>query len=211
MLRSTGSILLSMLTALLLLAPDVLQAQVTADRDLHLGMRTGVGYAGSMPDILLGASVFHLFSDGGFGAVVDFKMGHETLKGDPSYMDEWTTEWVLENRPNDVPLRSGAERSTRHDEWMVVNLGVMRPLTGDFAVILGAGAANRSAIDEFDTTEVGVTPTQWYYVSNEGASGWELNLHGSAVIRAGRNVLLRFGYDRGPRMISFGGYWALPR
>ncbi|TVP58729.1 MAG: hypothetical protein EA351_03025 [Gemmatimonadales bacterium] len=211
MLRHTGSMLLSVLTAMILVVPNPAEAQVSAERDLSSGMRTGVGYAASAPDMLLGASVFHLFSDGGFGAVIDFKMGHETIKGDPAYIDEWTTAWVMENRPNDTPLRSGPERNTRHDEWMVVNLGVIRPLTGDFAVILGAGAGNRSAIDEFDTAEVGVTPTQWYYVTNEEASGWELNLHGSAVIKAGQNVLLRFGYDRGPRMISFGGYWALPR
>lgn len=211
MIRKTCSTPFVIALAVFLSVPVVAAGQIDIERDFLTGLSTGVGYAGSMPDILLGASVFHLFSDGGFGVIADFKMGHETIKGDPSYKEDWTTERVLEERPLDLPVQPQDRRSTRNDEWMVVNLGTVKPLTREFAIAAGAGAAYRTAIDEFTTDDAEFSRTEWYWVQNEAETGWELNLHGSLLFKAGRNVVLRFGYDRGPRMISFGGYWALSR
>jgi hypothetical protein len=194
-----------LVVAMLLAAPAPAEAQM--ENDFFSGMQTGFGYAGAFPDLLFGGGVFHIFRPGGFGAMLDFKMNHETMKGDRAFTDAFTARDVPEELGFDYAL------TARFNEWMITNVGIMRPLTEDFAIFAGVAVAYMERIDEYqmfgDDEEGGAGDV--VMVVNEENSRWTSGYFGGAFLRLGQNVVVRFGYEERPSQVGIGAYWVLSR
>lgn len=194
----------------LLFAPLALHAQTGAVRDFRSGMRTGVGYAGVVPDAILGAGVFRMFGTRGLGVFADWKMTESGASGDPDYCPPQiavcTEDWVLSER-NDMRLDVA-------DEWLIFNAGLVYAVTRELALMAGAGLARHETFAEYfhdeDDPELRITSSGAYFVDVEPQPGWGAQFVAGAMIRAGRRIAFRFGYETAPGGMSFGAYIVLP-
>jgi hypothetical protein len=173
--------------------------------DLMTGMQTGFGYAGAFPDLLLGVGAFHIFRPGGFGVMVDFKMNHESITGDPTFDDRFTS-----SQAGDFLEVGEYERTRVLEEWMIVNFGLVRPLTEELGLFAGVGAAYREVYDEYSSfPDLDSPASDIVVVENDTDTGWTTNPFGGAFLRLGQNVLVRMGYEVEPQQLGVGVYWVL--
>ncbi|TVP74660.1 MAG: hypothetical protein EA352_10290 [Gemmatimonadales bacterium] len=209
-LRRRGALfpLALLLVALLFPCVGAASAQETP-RTFQAGFGTGIGYTGVVDSALLGAGVIHMLGPdrfgGNWGLFSDFKMRTNSLTGDPYFYEDWTPRFVEENF-NDRFVKD-------EDEFVIFNAGVIRSLTPELALLLGAGAANRNRISEYfdlsperERSDVGS-----YFVEVPDESGWEASAVVGALVRLGPGVVIRLGYETAPGGLSFGGYWMLSR
>ncbi len=188
--------LLSFLLVGALFTAGSLEAQVqrAAGTGFGDGRLLGVGYTGVIPDAAAGAGAIFFPGEGRLGFFAEGKTTWGSLRDEPSFTDD----------PG--PSRPGISRLRKEDEWTVVNGGVALALNPDFALLLGAGLAQRTRFEEF----VDVAGEFSFIMEDPAKSGNRANFLAAFALRVGSRVALRAGMESDPRMVSLGGYFLLP-
>lgn len=155
---------------------------------LGSGTILAVGYTPVIPEALLGAGAFRLMGD--WGAFADWKMTPGSLRNVDNFRGDLSAVG-----PNDGRVKT-------LDEWLVFNAGILRVVTGDMALLLGWGWADRQRFYEM----VDLVAEGSYYVEDPGESGPRGNPVVGLLFRGGQSVAFRFGVEGGPRRLSLGGY-----
>ncbi len=189
------------LTAALLPLPA--GAQLRASEDLEFGIRGGIGWAGSLPESLLGASAFFMFPGGRWGLYLDAKIPHDSLKRGSEYEDDLSVEQVEAEFP---PERRIALLSLK--EWRIFNVAFVRPFTRSSALVIGGGLAQLSSIQGYgDEGEDPINPTGYFYVQDDRESGWEPTGIAAAMFEVNDSFALLAGFDLAPRTFTFAAYY----
>jgi hypothetical protein len=181
------------------------QTQVPAASvpDWRVVPTAGVGFVGNLPRALLGGTGY-LFLPmlGGTGVYADFRTTHESLERHPTYTADITVE--------QAETEFGDFLVERREHWQVGNIGLIRPLTPDFAVFAGVGfARERVYRDYLDLGgERGVLGN--YRVQDHAESGNRLNGGAGAILRAGRSLAFHMGIEGAPRGFMAGASLVLP-
>lgn len=194
----------------LLLAVGEVQGQNPEGRGFGVGMRTGIGYAPVVPDVMGGLSVWRFVGNGRMGIFSDFKLTVPSVQRDriycPPEIVDCSVPWVERER-NDLVMRD-------IDEYLLVNLGGIWTLTSEFALLAGGGLVRQSRYREYfheeEDQEARITDSGGYYVPYDPLSSWGGQVVVGLLMRLGQNLVVRFGYETKPGGMSLGGYWALP-
>jgi hypothetical protein len=182
-------------------------ADAQVSRDFHTGMRTGIGYSAVFPDVVAGVGAWHILAGRSFGIFADAKMTVSDLRNDPlhcpSVITPCTVE-AVESVRNDIFIRDD-------DEYRIFNIGGIYAITGEFMLLLGAGAVQSRTVREyFDDSEDPITETGTYFVDHETDPDLSMQIVGSMIMRAGNRLAFRFGYETAPGGMSLGAYLILP-
>jgi hypothetical protein len=200
----------SVALALLLLGTgaQAISAQVSPTRTFLEGMRTGIGYSAALPDALVGASAWRLPGPR-IGGFVDFKLTLPSRRNDAAYcppaLTQCSSAWVDANRSD--------QRYRSHNEYVIVNAGVVYPLAEDFAAVLGVGAARHHPILEyFDSSpqqDQRITDEGLYFVDEDPGPRWKPQGVAGLMLRGAANLAFRVGFETvgGPNVAV---YWVLP-
>jgi hypothetical protein len=189
------------------LAAGPLGAQVKEPRDFRSGLRTGFGYSAVLPDAIYGLGAFHFAGQRPVGVFVDMHLtALSGIRHDKEYCPagivECTNAWVLDNR-NDMNVGETKE-------WLAFNAGLAYALTPEFAVLFGAGMARETIFQEFfDETADGavrLTDSGSYYVENDAAPSWKPQAVIAILMRGGRNLAFRLGYETALGGLDLGAY-----
>ena len=176
-----------------------LTALLLPGEDLGFPMRGGFGWAGTLPDALLGAAGFYMFQGNRWGVYVDAKIPHDSLKRSANFQGNLTIAQVESEFPANrrIPIFVV-------EEWRLFNVGFVRPLTEETAIVLGGGVAHFSAVQEYsDEGEMPLTRSGFYFVEDELRSGWEPNLLVSAMFRVGTSIAFNAGFEWAPKSFTF--------
>lgn len=213
--RSTAARVAVTALTLLLAAAGPLSAQ--GDPTFERGIRTAIGYAGVLPDAMLGAGALHRFEGTRWGGFADVKTTSGSVTSDRDYCPagarppvvEACTIAAVEARWNDIPLRDV-------DEYLLVNAGVLRVLTEELALLVGVGLARPRLIREYAENinrELGEEPRVSefgvYFAPLEEDPAWTPQLAVGALFRAGPRFLIRIGYETAPGGMSIGAYFVV--
>lgn len=198
-------------TFLVLLNVGAAGAQEAPRRTFADGIRTGIGYAAVVPEVMAGASAWHLLGSGRLGVFVDVKASVPDLADDGDFCPEAVGSCVIrdvEERHVDVKLRDV-------DQYRMVNAGVMVAAGPEIAFLLGGGVARRSRYREYAEVvhdiEFMSTDDGTYWVPFDPASEWGAQAVLGVLMRLGSRVVVRFGYETAPGGMSVGGYWTFGR
>lgn len=194
------------------LAPGgALRGQSSSRRDFDLGIRSGVGYVGAIPEAAAGVGAWHLFDGGQYGVFVDAKMTLPSVSSDGDYCPAGINPCAVP----DIEVDRFDHVLRDLDEFLLFNAGGMMTLSPEVAVLLGAGLARHSRYREyFDgsvDTDLLVTGDGSYFAPYDPESEWTAQWVVGMLFRLSNRIVLRFGYERAPGGISFGGYWAFAR
>lgn len=209
--RAARCCLARLVPVLLLVATaSKLGAQVAPSRDFRSSMRTGIGYTAAFPDAIAGAGAWHFLGASPFGVFADAKLTVPSRRNSDRYcppaLEQCVIAWV-ETERNDIPLRNW-------DEYLLLNAGGVYAITSEFAFLLGAGVSRwrgvREYIDEEQDPDLRINDTGSYYVDHQLEPDWSAQVVAGMLLRAGRNVAFRFGYESAPGGLSVGAYFVLP-
>jgi hypothetical protein len=197
MTRVLSRVVLFAALSLVLAAP--LQAQVRAPTvpDWRIHRALGFGYMGNAPHALLGAMAWVITPvAGGTGVFVDARMTHKDYEDDALFEPGVTSEQAQTDFGH-FYIRSV-------ESWRSARIGLVRPLSRDFALYGGVGYGDGTIYDEYldDTGERGVAGS--YRALNDVSSGGRVSLTGGAIFRFGEALAFQFGLDTAPRGFSVG-------
>lgn len=205
--RGTGFVA----TLLLLAHAGGVGAQEAARRTFPEGIRTGIGYAAVVPEVMAGASAWHLLGSGRFGVFADVKASVPDLARDGDFCPEAVGTCTIrdvDERHVDVKLRDVSQ-------YRMLNAGVMITAGPEIAFLLGGGVARRSRYREYaevvDDIELVSTDDGTYWVPFDPASEWGAQAVVGVLMRLSGRVVVRFGYETAPGGMSVGGYWTFGR
>lgn len=155
----------------------------------------GFGYAGNGPRALLGANVYLMTPAlGGLGLYGDFKTSHQ------SFEDERLMSDITRQQAEGF----GDLEEATHEKWYVINIGLVRPVTPEFAVFAGAGYGNQTYYrDYYDQTDT----RGWdghYRIEDEIEGGGKVNAFAGAMFRVGRRLAFHFGGEIAPPGFTVG-------
>jgi hypothetical protein len=184
------------LLGVLLLAPAPAEGQ--------LRTRTGVGWVGAVPEALLGFGAFHFFGQSNWGLYSDVKLTHDARSRDPDFNSSLTVARVEAEFDPElmVPIHDW-------EDYVLLNLGLMRAISPDFALVVAGGAGRHRNIREyaeFFWVEGESEPqiSGLVFVEDEANTAWKGNLAVNGLMRVGEQVLLSTGFELVPRSISLG-------
>jgi len=189
-----------LLLSFALLVPLASQAQVAApEGPARFGVQTGLGWAASMPDAMLGAGGFYMFGDRRWGLYADVKIPHDSDRRSPDFQGNLSLAQVQEfEEQARIEVRSS-------EEWRLLNLAVIRALSPQSTLFAGGGLARKSVIREFgDNTETPLTRTGFYFVEDENLSGWHPNFTFGMILRGGERVIFLSGFESATASFSLG-------
>lgn len=165
--------------------------------------RLGVGYVVNAPSMYLGFSGFAVTPVwGGIGLYVDAKFDRDSPMDEQSYIDSLTVQIVEDE--------IGDEFVGEEDEWKGFNAALVRPLSPQLMVYLGAGYAERERYWRYQDPGQGRGTGGFYWVRNLEESGSEINVLGGAFFRITSNIALQFGLESMPRGMTVGGAYSIP-
>ncbi|MSR22355.1 MAG: hypothetical protein EXR92_02245 [Gemmatimonadetes bacterium] len=195
-----------LLVAAGLVAPPSALAQTSTGGRPEFLMHSGVGYTMVVPGALAGVGAFHVFQGIGWGIYPDTHFNPNSLKGNRDFLKGETLASVESLDQEQVGRMQVVEEE---DEWLVLNLHVLKVLTPELAVGLGAGAARKSHIvgyiDHSADINLNLNPPYGFlYVEDEAASGWEVNATVNALVLGGGRFAFMVGYELAPRSFSVG-------
>lgn len=184
---------------------------VTPVRDFLSSPRFGVGYSGALPEALAGASAWYMTGPRRLGAFADFKMTVPRPTSHRNYcpprLQECSIRWVQVNEPLHF-------QGQDENEWLAFNAGGIYAFSGEFALMLGGGAARlmqvRQFIDDEDEFSARITPEGTYYVPHDPASQWTGQAVIGLLLRAGNRLAFSFGHETGIGGMTVGLYLTLP-
>lgn len=167
--------------------------------------RIGLGYVTNAPTIFTGMSAWGVVDVlGGLGLYVDGKLNLSTPADESDFMNDLTVSEV-ESTPNQRLMSD-------ESGWWSVNAALVRPLSPELMVYLGAGYAYQDLFRRYYDPEEGLVQDTfgWYWVRDDAASGGSLNLLGGAFFRIGNRLALQFGYETTPSGGTVGVSYSLP-
>lgn len=202
-----GRVLRRVLPAVLLLTvvcAEAVSSQVVRRQpppDWRTTTTLGFGYAGNGPRALLGANLYLITPVlGGLGVYADFKTSHQSFE-DEMLMADYTRQEAED---------FGDLLEATHESWYVINLGLIRPVTAEFAVFGGAGYGHETLYrDYYDQGDV----RGWdghYRIEDEADGGGQVNVFGGAMFRVGRRVAFHFGGELAPPGFTVGASLPIP-
>jgi hypothetical protein len=172
----------------------------SAQAEPHL---VGVGFSTNLPHQRLGASVYLLGAPiTNWGVYADVKRFTTSPVSRHGYTDEYTAEQVQELY---------ADRLFRYDDvWSTLNAAVVRGVSPDLLLYLGAGASTRRQFHEYldETQERGIGGL--YTVEDPRASGTYANVLGGVFVRATPRIWIQLGVENVPRGATMGVGYVLP-
>lgn len=185
-------------------APVRAQARPSPGEDAYFDVAApiAVGYATNAPEELGGVSLLVFgrpFARWGF--YVDGKTGFSSPTDESNY-DPGLTAADVESSLHDIPF-------DRRSMWRSVNVGVVRSLTGTFAVYAGGGVSDGSAYQEYFDPERVRGLHGYYWVEDAAASGVKVNLMAGAWLRLTERLLFQFGGELQPRGFTVGLTYAV--
>jgi hypothetical protein len=189
------------LAAVMLAAvPSPSAAQVgrpAAPPDWRLTPTWGAGYMASMPRALIGGMVYMITPRfGGTGVFVDGRLTHESHEDDALF-EPGITSAQAQTQYGDLYVQTV-------EHWRALRVGLIRPLTPDFALFAGAGYGHGRIYDEYyDNTETRGRGGN-YRARNEVDSGGRLSATGGAMFRFGSNLSFQFALDMAPAGFAAG-------
>ena len=165
--------------------------------------RIGVGYVTNAPNMFLGASA-HFVADyrGGWGVYVDFKRSISSPRDEGDFIDSLTVA--------DVDGMPGHVRDFDEEAWWSVNGALVRPVSPELMLYLGAGYTSEEVFYRYDSDDPDYGSFGRYWVIDEEASGGRVNLLGGAFLRMGRRIALQFGFETEPSGFTVGASFLLP-
>lgn len=176
--------------------PLVGQSDLPPGSSLEDLPRLGIGYVTNAPDILTGVSAYWTGSLlGGLGLYIDVKGNLSTPADEPGFIEELTMA--------EVEATPGQRLQRDQSAWLSVNAALLRPLSPELMVYLGAGYGHENLYSRFmDSAEL-VEGDHFglYWVKDEEVSGGKVNFLGGAFFRLGSRLALQFGVESEP----FGG------
>lgn len=165
--------------------------------------RIGVGYVTNAPNMFLGASAYYVADYlGGLGVYVDFKMSTSSPGNASDFIDSLTVAEV-EGLP-------GHERAFDEKAWWSVNGALVRPISPELMLYLGAGYTHEGVYYRYNSNDAELGTFGRYWIADEEASGGSVNVLGGAFLRMGRRIALQFGVEMQPRGFTVGGSYSFP-
>ena len=202
---------LSLSLAFLLLFASGTEGQTPVRHGFGTGMHTGFGYTAVIPDVKAGVGAWHLLGAGRIGVFADVKMSWPRVQDDGDYCPDVIASCTvpdIEVQRIDLKLKDA-------DEYLIVNVGGIFAPEPEYAFLLGLGPVRHSRYREYYDgsvdTDILITQDGSYWAPYDPTSEWTVQFVAGVLIRLGNAVVLRFGYERAPGGISFGGYWVLGR
>lgn len=186
-------------------APAAAQTGLPRGAGLEQLPRIGLGYVTNAPTILTGMSAWGVVDVmGGLGLYVDGKLNLNT----PADASDFAADLTV----SEVEATPNQQLMSDESGWWSVNAALIRPLSPELMIYLGAGYAYRDQFRRYyDPEETLVQDTfGWYWVRDETASGGSLNLLGGAFFRIGSRLALQFGYETTPSGGTVGVSYSLP-
>lgn len=167
--------------------------------------RIGIGYVSNAPNMFAGGSAYFLGNlFGGLGFYVDGKVSTSSPSEEPDFLETMTAA-EAEETEGQFWDRDGYD-------WWSVNAALMRPITPELMIYLGAGLTQQEAYQRYrdpaDVLELGTGG--WYWVRDEELSGGLVNYVGGAFFRMSQHLALQFGLESAPRGITVGGSLSMP-
>lgn len=164
--------------------------------------RIGVGYVTNAPNMFLGGSAYFVADyRGGLGLYVDYKRSTSSPRSDPDFIDSLTVA-----RADDL----GHERDFDEFGWWSVNGALVRPISPELMLYLGAGFTHEDVYYRYRSDDPDLGSFGRYWIADDAASGGRLNVMGGAFLRMTRRVALQFGLELEPRGFAIGGSYSLP-
>ena len=165
--------------------------------------RIGIGYVTNAPNMFLGANVYFVADQvGGLGLYVDFKRSTSSPRDEPDFIDSLTVA--------DVEALPGHEQDFDADTWWSVNGALVRPVTPELMLYVGAGYTNEEVFFRYRTDDPDFGSFGRYWIADEEASGGRVNVMAGAFLRMGRRIALQFGLELAPGGFTVGGSYTLP-
>lgn len=165
--------------------------------------RIGVGYVTNAPNMFLGVSAYYVADYlGGLGVYVDFKRSTSSPRNEADFIDSLTV--------SDVDGLPGHEREFEEETWWSVNGALVRPISPELMLYLGAGYTEEEIYYRYNSDDPDLGSFGRYWIADEEASGGRLNVMGGAFLRISRRIALQFGLEMQPRGFTVGGSYSLP-
>lgn len=167
--------------------------------------RVGFGFVANAPEIRTGVAAWGVTNAfGGLGLYVDVKMNLDTPADRDDFMDGLS--------PGDVNTTAGQRHSHDQSVWSSYNAALLRPVSRELMLYLGAGYVERDVFARFmdRTGDLDRGTLGWYWVYDESESAVSLNLLGGAFFRMGSRVAFQFGFETLPAGMSVGLSYSLP-
>jgi hypothetical protein len=178
------------------LAPGIAAAQ--AESNL-----VGVGFSANLPHQRLGGSVYIVGAPlPNWGVYADIKRFTTSPVDRHGYTDAYTAE-----QAEDLY----GDRLFRYDDiWSTVNAAIVRRVSPDLLLYLGAGASTRRQYLEYldESQERGIGGL--YTVEDPRAAGTYANVLGGVLVRAMPRVWIQLGVENVPRGATLGFGYTLP-
>lgn len=165
--------------------------------------RIGFGYVTNAPNMFLGASAYFVADRlGGLGLYVDYKRSTSSPRDEPDFIDSLTVADVEGDPEHELNFDEGV--------WWSVNAALIRPISPELMLYLGAGYTNEEVYLRYNTTDPDVGSFGRYWIADEEASGGRVNVLGGAFLRIGARIALQFGLELAPNGFTVGGSYSLP-
>ncbi|HET7275833.1 MAG TPA: hypothetical protein VFI91_11765 [Longimicrobiaceae bacterium] len=167
-----------------------------------IGPRVGAGFVVNAPQMFFGANAFALSSLwGGLGIYVDAKFERESVKDEAGFIMDMTVQEADQT----------GDRFQRDDEvWQSFNLALIRPITPELMLYLGAGMAERESFSQYYDTTRQRGASGYYWVTDEANSGNKVNVMGGGMFRIGSDVFLQFGLESAAPGATVGALISIP-
>jgi len=186
---------------LLLGTVSVAEAQLPSTAfDLRTETHLGVGYIATAPDVLVGGGVTAMYR--GWGFTLDLQGNLESPRSERGFEEEIT--------PRQARSEFGDFFFRDRSAWRIANVGLIRAITSEVALYMGAGLADEDAYVQFADPTATRGFGGYYWVHDEEASGTRTNLLGGVFFQAGRNLWFQFGAASAPAGVRVGASYMLP-
>lgn len=184
-------------------APAGAQIGVPAAQPRTMEARFGIGYVANLPNQFAGVSA-HVLTDflGGFGVYVDAKFDLDSPEDEEGYVDSLTARQVDDLIGDPVFHREAS--------WRSVNVALLKAVSPQFTLYLGAGTADRKEYRQYLDDQGMMGRHGHYWVRDEEASGAEVNVLGGAFFQLTRAFAFQMGFDSNPRGVTLGASYLVP-
>lgn len=191
--------------AALTVAPAAAQNRIAPGQGFENLPRLGIGYVANAPQILTGASAYTVVDVfGGLGLYVDAKLNLETPEDERDFVDDLTVR--------QVEAFPGQEADRDERSWWSVNAALIRPLSPEFMVYLGAGYAYEGVYWRYRDLNgvLDIGTFGWYWVQDDRDSGYRVNFLAGMFFRMSERVAFQFGLESVPSGVTVGGSYSFP-
>lgn len=188
-----------------LAAPAAAQNRIAPGQGFENLPRLGIGYVANAPNILTGASAYTVLDVfGGLGLYVDGKMNLQTPEDERDFVGDLTV--------SQVEAFPGQEADRDERSWWSVNAALIRPLSPEFMVYLGAGWAYEGVYWRYRDVNgvLDIGTLGWYWVQDDRSSGYTVNVLAGMFFRMSENVAFQFGLEAVPNGVTVGGSYSFP-